>query len=223
MKDAEFVSELFIAIVEGVQEGTQTLDKYYELYDDQFQEKDKWEKHFSKTQTAIEEILGELRGTQWNNKADFYALFVAVSGILGHHSYSPDDYVDLKDCLFEFRRLVNIEKDQSKNKVRSEYYTTVGFGRLSDKELRAKRVDIIKKLMLPYVASKDPNRNFTDEQRQLAWDMSKDKKCALCDKKVEWIDYNLDHKVSHIKGGRTMLSNSQITHKKCNASKSNRT
>jgi len=222
MKDAEFVSELMIAIKEGVQERTETLDKYYEMYDDQFPDKEKWEKHFRKTQDTITEVLGDLRGTHWNSNADFYGLFVAVSDILEYHAYSPDDFPDLKECLLEFRRLVNVEKEQSKNKVRADYYTTIGFGGLGDKDLRAKRVEIIKRLMLPYVTSKDPNRNFTEEQRQLAWDTSKDKKCAICGKKVEWTDYSLDHKVSYAKGGRTILSNSQITHKKCNASKSNK-
>ncbi len=34
-------------------------------------------------------------------------------------------------------------------------------------------------------------------------------------------DYELDHILPHSKGGKTELKNSQITHKTCNAKKSN--
>lgn len=80
----------------------------------------------------------------------------------------------------------------------------------------------MKILHLPYLIPKDNKRTFNDEQRQLAWDLSKDKKCAICRKKVEWTDYELDHKKPYSKGGKTELTNAQITHKSCNASKSNK-
>ena len=53
------------------------------------------------------------------------------------------------------------------------------------------------------------------------WYFSKDKKCAICNQEVKWEEYELDHKQAYTKGGETDLKNAQITHKSCNASKSN--
>lgn len=53
--------------------------------------------------------------------------------------------------------------------------------------------------------------------------MSTDKKCAVCGKAIaNYVDYELDHKSPHSKGGKTELRNAQITYKVCNGQKSNK-
>jgi hypothetical protein len=73
--------------------------------------------------------------------------------------------------------------------------------------------------LLPYTIAKDARRDFTEEQRQYVWDMSPDKRCAICNKTVEWNDYECDHKKPHTKGGQTIVANGQITHRFHNRSK----
>jgi hypothetical protein len=222
MKDAEFVSELLVGAMCGEQDGTKELDKYYELYDTDFKDKDKWEKQFRKVQQIIEDVFGDLRGTHWNTKSDLYALFLAISNLLDNHIILADKYLEMRKDLTDFRRLVNVEKGDSKHREIREYYDTIGYGRTAGKEQRAKRVALVKRIILSYVIPKDIKRGFTPEQRQLVWDLSKDKICAKCRKKVEWVDYETDHKVPHSKGGLTIVSNGQVTHKLCNASKGNK-
>lgn len=219
MEDAEYVSELLVGIVDGPQDGTKTLDKHYEMYDADFKDKDEWRRHFHRTLDLVEEAFGELRGTNWNQKADFYALFIAISNLQKNHIFPQENYADIKKSLFDFRRLVNIEKEQSTDTTRNEYYDTIGFGGIGRKELREKRIALTSNLLLECLVSKDPQHRFTKEQRQLAWDLSKDKRCAWCNKKIEFKDYELDHKIEHSKGGKTELKNSQILHKECHDEK----
>lgn len=88
--------------------------------------------------------------------------------------------------------------------------------------IEQRRNDIVRELLIPYLIAKDTRRKFNEEERRIAWSLSQDKKCALCGEIVQWDNYQLDHKVSHNKGGKTELRNSQITHKQCNAKKSNK-
>lgn len=219
MKDSEFVSELLVGIMCGAQEGTKELDKYYQMYDADFAEKDKWEKHFRKTLQTIEDMAGDLRGTNLNSKSDFYALFLATSQLLENHIILTTEHAKLKNDLVTFRALVNVEKEHSKHREVREYDQTISHGRTATKEHRLKRIELLKKVIISYVVPKDPRRGFTPEQRQLIWDLSKDKLCGICGKKVDWDDYEADHKKAHSKGGLTTVSEGQVTHRACNASK----
>lgn len=221
MRDIEFISELFVAMMEGVQDGRKNLDNFYKLYDAEFKDAKEWEKQFFKTISLITDIFNILKGTKWNSKADFYSIFLAFSELLKNHYFPQESYDKIKNSLSSFRSKVNVERDESKNKKIVEYYLTTREG-IAKKEQRLKRTNIVKSLVLPFLIPKDDKKNYTEEQRQLAWDLSRDKKCAVCKEKVEWKDYHLDHKISYSKGGMTTIENSQITHKSCNLSKSNK-
>ena len=222
MKDIEFLSELFVAMMDGAQGDTrEVLDKYYKLYDVDFQHQQDFQDQFIKVRNFTTDIMGSLKGTGWNSKSDYYALFVTFSEILKNH-HLPDDYFEsVKNNLLEFRQRVNVEKEQSKDKDVLQYYKSVQTS-TGKKDQRLIRINIVRHLILPFFVPKDSKRVFTEEQRQFAWDLSKDKLCAVCGKVVEYADYDLDHKVPHSKGGKTTVENSQITHKKCNQSKSNK-
>ena len=222
MKDVEYISELFVAIIEGVQGGTRdVLDKFYKYYDVDFPNEKEFENEFVRTKNFLNDLFGNLRGTGWNSRADYYSLFVCSNQAIKNY-YLPDDNQDrLKNKLLEFRKQVNIQKENSKEKDMLQYYKSMQGG-VAQKENRNIRLDIVKRLMLPFFVPKDNKRAFTEEQRQLAWDMSNDKKCAICGKVINYSDYELDHKMPYSKGGKTTIENSQITHKKCNKSKSNK-
>jgi Protein of unknown function DUF262/HNH endonuclease len=67
------------------------------------------------------------------------------------------------------------------------------------------------------------SRNFTYEQKETLFKQSK-AKCAICGQKILQIeDSEVDHIKPHSKGGETILSNAQITHRYCNRAKGNRT
>jgi hypothetical protein len=162
MRDAEFVSELLVGIMEGVQQGTTTLDKYYGFYDTEFKEKERWQKHFQKILEIIQEIFGDLRRRHWKSKGDFYVLFIAVSQLLRNHYFLLQQHDEIKEKLIEFRRRVNTERESSRDKIISEYHETIGHAP-SNKKNRNRRTNIIKNLLLAYVISRDPTRDFSEE------------------------------------------------------------
>lgn len=112
-------------------------------------------------------------------------------------------------------------KKSSPNPLVDEYVENVE-KRTTHKTTRQKRYEIVRELLIPFLIAKAKRRDFNEEERRIAWENS-DKKCAICGKKLDWEEYELDHKIPFSKGGKTSLENSQITHKSCNAQKSNKT
>jgi len=80
MAEAEFISELLLAIQEGIHEKTKSvIDNCYKHYDDQFPNRKVHEKRFRDTMDVIGEILGaELPQLEFSSTRLFYPLFCAV-------------------------------------------------------------------------------------------------------------------------------------------------
>ncbi len=80
MAEAEFISDLLIAIHEGIRYGSKgTIDLAYEKYDDEFPNRRGHEKRFRQVMDAIAEILGnQLAGSKFRATRLLYPLFCAV-------------------------------------------------------------------------------------------------------------------------------------------------
>ena len=220
-KDAEFVSELLIGTWEGVQQqDSKNLDRFYQKYDARFRDRDRWQKHFIYTMLLIQDIfgVGKLRGTHWNKKIDFYALFITISELLKSHNIPISNRQKIKEELVEFRRCVNVQKENATSKPVRDYFETI-HGAVGNKDKREKRTRILKDLLMPYLIAKDPQRSFTREQIQYVWDKKRDKLCGVCGKSVEWQEYECDHILPHTNGGMTAVENARITHRSCNRSR----
>ena len=76
MLDVEFISELTIAAIHGVQNKKLTLDKYYEMYEDEFPERADAKFTFDIVNRELLALLPNLNKTRWSKKTDFYTLFV---------------------------------------------------------------------------------------------------------------------------------------------------
>lgn len=79
MLDVEFISELAIAALHGVQNKKLTLDKYYELYEEEFPERDETKFIFNLVTREIAGLLPNINKTRWSKKTDFYTLFVLLA------------------------------------------------------------------------------------------------------------------------------------------------
>ncbi len=69
----------------------------------------------------------------------------------------------------------------------------------------------------------DPKRNFDEDQRRAIY--KRDNGCCQIAKKcsggkVAWSNAHIDHKTPHSKGGRTIISNGQVSCRACNLDKS---
>lgn len=80
MAEAEFVSDLLLAIEEGIREGKASIiDAAYKAYDDRFPSRRQHEKQFRETMDVIGAIAGaELAKLRFKSTRLFYPLFCAV-------------------------------------------------------------------------------------------------------------------------------------------------
>lgn len=79
MNDVQFISDLFISMMNGIQDKTKEMDNYYEMYETNFVDKSKWHKRFLDIMEMIGKIFSDIRTTRWKNKSDYYSLFLALN------------------------------------------------------------------------------------------------------------------------------------------------
>lgn len=79
MGDAELSSELVVAMIDGLQDGKKTLNKYYDKYDEEFPYAKKVTKEFHETIDLIAFIFGDsLSKTAFSREPLFYSLFCFI-------------------------------------------------------------------------------------------------------------------------------------------------
>lgn len=227
MLDAEYISELIIAMLNGIQQKDQdSIDTFYKAYDEKFTQKENVLKDFYAIERCIQEIFGDdIEKTRWRGKPDFYSLFIAIYDLSKEYYFPPERYGEMKSCLTTFASEVDIHvqksEEPSTDQLIREYVENVE-KRSTHKATRQNRYKAVRDLLIPFLIAKDTHRDFNDEERRIAWYCSVEKICVLCNTKVEWENYQLDHKTPHVKGGKTELKNAQITHAKCNGRKSDK-
>jgi hypothetical protein len=79
MIDVEFVSELVIALVHGLQNKKDTLDDWYRSYEREFPRRADVESVVPTTLAEMLAILPDLGRTRWRKKSDFYSLFLFLA------------------------------------------------------------------------------------------------------------------------------------------------
>jgi 5-methylcytosine-specific restriction endonuclease McrA len=228
MLDAEFISELFIGMISGIQAKEQEkINTFYKLYNDSFPNKDDKKREFDRAKNTIYKILGDdLSKSRWHLKNDFFPLFLAICELEKTYHIPAERYIEMKECLLKFSSHVDVSVSKSMGHslqdTRILLYSENVKGKPTHKTERQNCYNIVRELLIPFCIAKDSKRGFTEEERRIAWNLSKDRKCAICNQEVKSEDYQLDHIVPHNKGGKTELKNSQITHKSCNSKKSDK-
>ena len=118
MKDSEFISELFVVVVDGVQDQQKSLDKFYSDYDVVFPQKSRSISRFRHVVAAMESIKETIR-----NKSDFYALFAAVNELKLAAS-RPLDLSDAAKDLVKLSKALEAPAEELTG-MSQEYYTTI--------------------------------------------------------------------------------------------------
>jgi len=144
MKDIEFISELFILVIDGPQDQQKTLDDFYAKYDVEFIQKKSFLALFNKVIESLNSIADFIKNSRFIKKADFYALFGAISIILAKSKKS----LDLSCAKTELKKL---DKKLSENPTQltgipAKYYSTVieGANKLAKRE---ERIEILKNII----------------------------------------------------------------------------
>ena len=79
MIDVEFVSELAVAHLNGLQNKKKNLEEYYQLYEESFDDAAAVRRLFVSVLGEIEQVIPSLAKTRWRKKSDFYTLFLTFA------------------------------------------------------------------------------------------------------------------------------------------------
>jgi Protein of unknown function DUF262 len=102
MSDAEFISELIIGFLHGIQNKKSTIDKYYVLYEKEFEQRKEVERVFRITLSELRGVLVPISNSRWRKKSDFYSLFLAIAPHLNQMSLSSNQRSRLTKALDVF-------------------------------------------------------------------------------------------------------------------------
>jgi Protein of unknown function DUF262 len=76
MLDAEFVSELAVAVLNGLQNKKKNLEEFYQQYETNFEGAEHLRAIFGRVLGELDQVLPNLSKTRWRKKSDFYTLFL---------------------------------------------------------------------------------------------------------------------------------------------------
>jgi hypothetical protein len=79
MLDIEFISELAVAVLNGLQNKKKLLEEFYQQYETKFEDQEKLRSIFNHVLGEIEQLVPNLSKTRWRKKSDFYTLFVKLA------------------------------------------------------------------------------------------------------------------------------------------------
>jgi len=108
MLDIEFVSELAVAVLNGLQNKKKRLEEFYQQYETNFDDAETLRTIFVRVLGEIEQLLPDIAKTRWRKKSDFYTLFVK----LAKHSASLPLSAEARSTAAEVLRTLGGSVDQ---------------------------------------------------------------------------------------------------------------
>jgi hypothetical protein len=219
MGDHHFVATCLVAQLHGITDKGKKIEKTYNDYDEwNIDEIEKNNSEFKKVYYLITRNIfgGELNSSRYKSNNGFYSLFEYFHDKIFKQCMplQSDNYLSVKDTLNWMAKEIKMDGVG----VGKEWYDLTQQG-ADTSNARYQRKKILEKLLDVYFNNVDPKRNFTDEERIIAW-QSSSRICSICNQTIVSVsDYDLDHIIPHNKGGKTTLSNAQVTHASCNRSK----
>jgi hypothetical protein len=79
MLDIEFISELAVAVLNGLQNKKKRLEEFYQQYETNFEYGEELRTIFVRVLGEIEQLLPDIAKTRWRKKSDFYTLFAKLA------------------------------------------------------------------------------------------------------------------------------------------------
>ncbi|MFD6275394.1 DUF262 domain-containing protein [Streptomyces sp. NPDC060209] len=135
MQDVEYVSEMYIVSMDGIQEGKDYLDTYYAENDREIVNESSADGKFLAVQDYLRDVnqIASLRANRFSNVADFYSLWAAIDEML-ENGQTPTPEI-AAERLESFA----IELDQQTTRRSVEYRIAAvqGSNKKSNRELRA--------------------------------------------------------------------------------------
>lgn len=102
MLDIEFVSEIAVARLFGLQNKKSTLDKFYQRFETEFPDRQDIEETFGVVLSELAQLLDWPTQTRWSKKTDFYSLFLVLARHREELPLPREDRALLRSQLREF-------------------------------------------------------------------------------------------------------------------------
>jgi len=102
MIDVEFISELTVAYLNGIQNKKKKLEEYYQQYEDAFDEREAVHTVFVKVLGELEQLIPNLAKTRWRKKSDFYTLFLCFAWHTSELPLSAESRTIARQILVNF-------------------------------------------------------------------------------------------------------------------------
>lgn len=144
MKDAEFISELLVLIMDGPQDGQKSLDSFYASRDVDFPDKAKVLAEFKKALASVQTLGPYFAGSRFRKKGDFYALFAAVAH-LNRGRKNPINLANRRGALEELEAALQGETVDDLATANA-YHSTIIEGP-NKKAKRKERIQIVLELL----------------------------------------------------------------------------
>jgi uncharacterized protein with ParB-like and HNH nuclease domain len=155
MQEVELTSELLIAQLDGLQDKKKSIDKFYETYEDSFDEQKKCEGRFRSTMDAVESSLGDdLDDTEFIRPPLFYTLFcVTHQRLYGlpkcdlptskSHSLSANEGNSLRDALVKLSEVIASARDDEEFPSRYSKFVSACLRSTDNIENRTTRLRVL--------------------------------------------------------------------------------
>lgn len=106
MLDVEFISEVAVAHLYGLQNKKTSLDRFYKDFESEFPDRDEVERTFATVLGEIDQILDWPTTTRWSKKTDFYTLFLVLAAREREMPFDRETRGTLRDRLATFSTAV---------------------------------------------------------------------------------------------------------------------
>jgi len=107
MLDIEFISELTVAHLHGLQNKKAGLDKWYNTYETDFPDRTKTERVFLTVLGELSQALPGIAQSRWRKKSDFYTLFLLLASHEGSLPLTKPSRARLAQLLTKFGEAVD--------------------------------------------------------------------------------------------------------------------
>lgn len=146
MEDIEFVSELLVRVVDGVQNKKDLLEDYYLNYDDEFPDQNRYGLEFSAALGLVRQVTTVQNRAYVKTKSNFYSLFGVCLQYYRRTSRTNFNHADniagrLTDLLGQARVFRSIDQEVADPQV-AAYFDAVSRA-ASDKGQRVRREQLL--------------------------------------------------------------------------------
>ncbi|RDJ20748.1 DUF262 domain-containing protein [Bosea caraganae] len=147
MLDTEFVSELAVAYLNGIQNKKARLEDYYRIYETEFENEGAVREAFYKILTEIDHLLPNLQSTRFRKKSDFYSLFLIMCENLYRIPFGAEQRTLVSSALEDFALSVDYSDDLVLSHARVDIYRKAVERAASDYGSRRTRHEVLREVL----------------------------------------------------------------------------